>query len=137
MAKDGTQFYTKRVDDHPGGGPVMTKQDQRDSTDINLIIEAFRNTGQTPMSSRGVPKYGDFTMSTDLAENIQAVRDAEAQFMSLPPRVRELVGNDPVQFLEAMADEGGRKALEEAGLKIWEDPAPPAAPPVAPEPPVS
>lgn len=125
---------TKRVDDHPGGGEIMTKQDQRDATDINLIVANFTR-GQFPayVNSK-VPKYGDFTMSTDLAANFQAVKDAEREFMQLPPKVRELCGNDPVTFLEVLADEGGRAALEAAGLTFGEAPAPvaPGSPPAPP-----
>lgn len=135
--------------EHPGGGEVMTKQDQRDSTDINLIIEQFKATGRVGQAIAKAPMYGDFSAARSLTEALELVAEAGNAFANLDPRIREAAGNDPVTFLNMMADEGGRTILEAAGATIATpatggdtppakpDQGAPPAPPVAPAPPVS
>lgn len=117
--------YGKRVDNHPGGGDVMTKQAMRDDTDINLIVAKYRANGALPLPTAKVPQFGDFTMATDLHQAMIAVDAARAEFMTYPAELRELAGNNPVTFLEMLADEGAHAALVAAGLEIERPPVPP------------
>lgn len=140
---------TPRKVEHPGGGEIKTKQDQRDSTDINMIVENFKATGRVGNVIAKPPMFGDFSAARSLTEALEVVQAATANFAELHPAIREAAGNSPVQFLDMMADEGGRALLEKAGAKIAAErqpaggspaggaPAAPGTAPVAPDPAVS
>lgn len=103
-------------------GQGRTHQEHKDDCDINRIVKTFTRTGQVTHVNRSQPFFGDFTGPVELGEAIAAVGEARTAFQALPARVRHVSGNSPVHFLELMSDPEGRTILEEAGLKITEDP---------------
>lgn len=129
---------------HPEGGKLMTKQSDQGNTDINVIVKRARALGGLP-PGRAVPRYGDFTNRPTFHEALSQVRQAEADFMELPARVRQLCSNDVGVFLDMVHDDEQRELLLEAGLdggRIPEsvkptpepEPTPPAPAPTAPTP---
>lgn len=93
-------------------------QSHRDLVDINSVIARFRATGMLDHVSRRQPLYADVSDAADLHTQLNRVRLAEARFAALPARVRSVANNDPVQFLEMLADEHGTQLLVDAGLQI-------------------
>lgn len=115
--------------------PSLTVQSERDDADINVLVERFGLVGRMPENPK-VPMYGDFTGATDYRSALEAVREADANFMELPPSVRERFANDPQQLLEFCADNNNYEEARKLGLlkaDIPEPvPSPTPAPPVPP-----
>ena len=110
---------------HPEhGGPSRTKQSFADDCNINLIVKRHAQRGLWDHLSPVAPRYGDFSKATDLQTAIELVTAAEEEFMQLPAAVRTLVDNDPVQLLNALADEDGFRDLVDAGLPTETKPEP-------------
>lgn len=98
--------------------PSLTRQDHKDSVDINKIVKAY-GVGNTDPIAPGT--YGDFTDVHDFQTAQQAIIDAEEAFMTLPSVYRAEFDNDPGKFL-AWYDQADEDALREKGL--LNDPAP-------------
>lgn len=103
-----------------GGGEMLTKQADKDSADINIIVRTYGTSGQFANVNPIEPRYQDNTAVVDLIEATNRVNEAREQFMSLPAHVRALANNDPIQFLEMLTDEGAFEALKAAGLPVKE-----------------
>lgn len=77
-----------------------TVQDQRDDSDINVIVKRFGLTGQLPQVRPKIPLEADFRDAGefDLGSALRYVRAADAAFMRYPAEVRARFDNDPAQF---------------------------------------
>jgi len=107
--------------------PSLAVQSQKDEADINTIVRNFGVTGKLPESVRQ-PMYGDFTEVYDYRTALEAVRSAEASFMSLPSDLRARLGHDPQAFLEYCANPDNLEEMRKLGLAIV-PPTPPETPP--------
>lgn len=120
--------------------PSMTKQEFAQECDINNIIKAFKVTGQVTHinAQRASGTYQDLPDPLDFQESLNAVRQANEAFNSLPSKVRERFNNDPQAFLTFMANPANQDEMIKLGLATRTPqaapPAPPA-PPAAPAPP--
>lgn len=83
----------------------FTVQADRDDADINKIISRFEKTGTVMRMNRREPFYGDVSEFGGLAEAIMMVNEADELFMQMDANVRERFDNDPVRFVEFLADE--------------------------------
>lgn len=92
-----------------------TKQADKDSTDINLIVRRNLETG-VMASSRQVPVFADISEITSLQDALQVVADAREFFGKLPARTREAFDNDPVVFVAQSEDEQYRAKFAHFGL---------------------
>jgi len=99
-------------------GDSKTKQSFRDDCDINLIVKRHASTGIWENINPRVPTYGDNTLAVELQEAIHLVQAADDEFMALPPELRKAVNNDPVQLLQALAEQNATRELQEQGLPI-------------------
>lgn len=106
--------------------PSRTIQAHEEDANINNIVKNFGLTGKLPIAAR-LPEYGDFDGISDYREAIHAIRDAEANFMRLPSKLRDELQNDPQKFLEFATDPANLERLREYGL------APPAPPTPSPD----
>lgn len=95
--------------------PSKAIQSQAEQADINTIVRAFGVTGQLPESIR-LPSYGDFSGISDYREAIEAVRLAEASFLSIPSNIRNQFDNSPQAFLEFCSNPANLPQLREWGL---------------------
>lgn len=124
---DGTLF------DHRTGEfvtpPSMTKQEFKKECDINNILKQYKVTGMVSHISEKarLGTYEDLPDPLDFQESLGLVEEARRSFMTLPAKIRDRFGQDPVRFLEFVADPANAKELVELGLAT----APPAP---APEP---
>ncbi len=116
---------------HPCGGPVLVKRAEQDSTDVNLIMDSWIHAGAAVAghlnARQGV--YGDFSSGLDYHTALNAVKDADARFMELPPKIRSHVDNDPGKLLDLVYDPERRSELEELGLVAPKEPVLPEAKP--------
>lgn len=110
------------------GTVTPTKQSEKDSCDINKIMERYEATGLLPDLIQREPQYGDFSDAATFHEAMDIVAHANAQFSALPASVRERFGNDPAKFLafieKAENDDSAKKELIEMGLAEERKPAP-------------
>lgn len=102
--------------DHPGGGALVTKQDQAAACDINTILANYARTGVLTHVNNAEPLYIDAPRVEGLQEALELVRDAEAAFMQLPAKVRERFDNEPLALLAALEDPSRAAELRELGV---------------------
>lgn len=112
------------------GGPSMTKQSMAAETDINAIV-ARHIAHDAPFFVDGRASYGDFFGSGDYHASLNAVMQAQEEFLKLPAAVRDHCQNDPGEFLQMVYDPARRDELVKLGLV---EAAVPAAAPAAPAP---
>ncbi len=111
------------------------KRAEQDSTDVNLIMDSWIHAGAAVAGHMNAKagQYGDFSSGLDYHTAMSAVREAQAYFMCLPPKVRNHVDNDPGALLDLVYDPERRSELEELGLVAPKEPVRPEEPPAAGE----
>lgn len=109
--------------------PSMTKQEFQFECDINNVIKSFKphHMAQMLQQNLNAGNYSDLPDSYDFQEALHLVKDAEAQFMTIPAKVRDRFGQDPAQFLMFLNDP---RNLDEARSLGLAKPAPVEPPPV-------
>ncbi len=103
---------------HPSGGPILTKQSEKDMTDVNLIMASWIHAGAA-VAGHTNPRegsYGDFSSGIDYHTALSAVKAADEAFMALPAATRSHVKNDAGEFLDMVYDPNRREELEKLGL---------------------
>lgn len=95
----------------------LAQQHQKDEADINTIVRRFGLSGELPSNVR-MPQYGDFTGVSDYQSALEAVRAADAAFMTMPADVRSRFENDAAQFVEFCLDDRNREEAEKLGLVV-------------------
>lgn len=84
--------------------PSQTVQSDAHEADIKTILKRHGITGITEHLAAADLKYGDISQFTDFADAMRQVKDAEAAFMKLPSKVREVFNHDPATWLDAAND---------------------------------
>jgi len=97
----------------PVSSVTMTQQQFAQELDINSIMRRFQVTGMAPL---GVPGgvYGDFTGIEDWESAVAKVEKATADFMKLPPELREQFGNSPGGLIAYARSHTYEEYLEDA-----------------------
>jgi len=114
---------------------MVTKQDQKDDTDINKITERHLHTGVLASNTgrRGArPRqamFGDFSSAADFQTAVNGINDAELAFSQLPGRLRARFKNSAYQLMRFLEDPAN---LDEA-VKLGLVEPPPKEAPKAPE----
>lgn len=109
----------------------MTQQSFKDECNINMIVEKYTKTGQWGNSLKPgtkVPMFGDFTAAPDYQECLDRMIAAQADFDSLPSRLRKRFNNDPYELLEFLQNKENKDEAVRLGII---EPAAPASPPEA------
>jgi phage internal scaffolding protein len=102
-------------------GKSLTVQSFAEDADINVIMERYGVTGQMPLNPK-TPMYGDFSNINDYQSSMNAIINAQRDFMDLPAKIRARFDNNPQRLLEFMED---KQNLEEAiGLGLCKRPEP-------------
>lgn len=101
----------------------LTVQEHALDADINEIARRWDLLGQMPANPR-LPMTGDFTHITDYQSALEAVRQADANFMELTPEVRAAFENNPQLLLQAVETPGNEQRLRDLGLLPKGAPAP-------------
>lgn len=96
-------------------GESLTEQAHAAAADINAIMRRAERTGEVLVTDAR-PMYGDFSAVGDYQSALEAVRTAQAAFMTLDPHIRERFNNDAGRLLEFLSDEANRPEAERLGL---------------------
>lgn len=107
--------------------PSLAVQSQKDEADINTIVRNFGVTG-TVNGPVVLPSYGDFDGVDDFRSALEAVKAAEAAFLSVPANIRERFHHDPQAFLEFCENPKNLPELRALGLANPEPALSPATP---------
>lgn len=94
-------------------GKSLTKQSEKQSCDINFIIDRYRQSGFLPQ--RDGAYYGEFA-DINYQEALNTVIEAQNAFSELPSAVRTKFGNDPAAFVEFAANPENHQAMYDLGL---------------------
>lgn len=97
---------------HPVGGPKVTQQHMRDSTDINKIVDKYNRTGVL-QSGRASGRQPMFIRMDGLTfhEMLIRVQETQGQFAALPAKIRKRFANNPENLLRFLEN---KENLEEA-----------------------
>lgn len=102
--------------------PSMAQQQFKDDCDVNKIMERHVRF-DVPIPNKQAWQVGDATVVKSLEDAIDQISNASAEFDLLPAAVRERFGNDPLNLLKFVADEGNRAEAERLGLLAKQIPA--------------
>lgn len=122
MNKAGDESGLKCLD------KTLTRQEFKEESDINTIVERFHITGELPQNVR-MPTFADFTGVFDFQSAMNAIRLAQESFAQMDAKVRARFNNDAQQFLEFTGNEENRDEAIKLGLV---PPKAPDTPPPAP-----
>lgn len=114
--------------------PSMTKQEFVRESDINNIIKQYSSTGMlnhvSARAAQGV--YADLPEPMEFQDALHQVEAANQAFMTLPAKLRDRFGSDPLRFLEFCSDPKNLDEMRTLGIA---KPLPmPETPPKADEP---
>lgn len=101
-------------------GPGRTRQDQKDSCDINLIMRKYLKRGILPRINAKTPVYDDFSTVLSYHESLDRIARADALFAALPAELRANCKNDPALLIEYV--ESGDHVDELVDLGVMEAP---------------
>ena len=109
-----TAYGPKPTDDWDHDEKTLTKQEFKDTCDVNKIIDKYRKRGVVDHFAKHSLRYGDFT-GPDFQESQNLVADAWTIFEELPGHIRQQF-DSPEDFFTFAVDEENSEALEELGL---------------------
>lgn len=93
----------------------LTQQQFKEDSDINEIVRRFGITGRLP-DNYEPPQSGDFTGITDFQSAMNAVTEAQANFLLVPAEIRARFNNDPQRFMAFIDDDRNRDEADKLGL---------------------
>lgn len=123
--------YRRRVR-QPPGTRVLTEQSHKQDCDINHIVAKYQGDELRALMKQRPEIYRDISEPLDLQTALNMVNNANAQFASLPSRVRREFANDPVEFLAFATNPQNAQRMVELGLatkRPTKEPEAPQAPP--------
>lgn len=82
---------------------TRTKASMAEECNINKIMAKYQKFGTLPPSN-DTGRFGDFTKVGDYHSAMNAVVEAQQQFMELPSSLRKRFANDPALLLEFLSD---------------------------------
>lgn len=98
----------------------LTKQEFKDETDINIILQRFLRTGEPPPMP--LPEhFADTSGKTSYFEMASKVAEANDRFYLLPAEKRAEFANDPNRWADAVVtavETNNRDQLAELGFEI-------------------
>lgn len=95
--------------------PTKTRQSEKDSADINVIVKRFAAQGVISLNSKpGL--FLDVSEMGDYREAVEQVRQADEFFMQLSSAVRKRFDNDPAVFLDFVSNPENRDEMAKLGL---------------------
>lgn len=103
-------------------GESLTRQSERDSTDINKIVARAQKTGFLP-EGNGQGWYGDVSEIGDYRSALEIVQRANEAFMALPAEIRRDLDNDPAKLVEYLSDAKNLNKAIEHGLIVKQNPS--------------
>lgn len=109
--------------------PSKTLQAPAHEADINNIAKAYGLTGKRlpiPPEIFDPRHYADLSEAPSLQEALNLVREAESQFMRLPPDLRRMFHDSPAVLWDFVQNPANAEKAVELGLLVPREPnAPP------------
>lgn len=96
--------------------PTMTIQSEKDSCDINFIMERYERTGIMQHVAAVQPLYEDVADIQDFQSSLLITEKAQAAFDALPARLRKELDNNPAQLVPFIQNPDNRERCYEYGL---------------------
>ena len=96
--------------------PTMAIQSEKNSCDINQIVNRYMKTGVMSNYRTDKPMYGDFSSAVDYHDSVLRAQQAEDTFMQLPAQLRKRFNNDPGELIDFLANENNRSEAIKLGL---------------------
>lgn len=98
----------------------MTVQSEKESCDVNIIMERFNRTGQVSHIVSAQPQFQDNTAVLPYEEALMTIEHAQSQFMSLPAQTRQYFGQDPKNFVRTILNpnEEDIRFFHKAGILV-------------------
>lgn len=100
--------------------PSLTQQQFKEESDINNIVDQFMKTGHLPTPA-SMPQYVDYEGVFDFQTAMNAVRQADENFMRMDAKIRARFHNSPQEFLEFFANPDNREEAIRLGLLVSTD----------------
>ena len=97
-------------------GESLTQQHFKEETEINNILRAHDRNGVIEHIHRGNAIYGDFSEITDFSDAIEQIKEAQAEFLTIPSGIREKFKNDAGEFFKFASNPDNHKQMVEMGL---------------------
>jgi phage internal scaffolding protein len=95
----------------------LTQQQFKDEADINTIVDRFMKSGVLP-TPVNMPQYVDYEGVFDFQTAMNAVRQADENFMRMDAKVRARFNNSPQEFLEFFANPENTQEAIRLGLAV-------------------
>ena len=95
----------------------LTQQQFKDEADINTIVDRFMKSGVMP-NPVNMPQYVDYEGVFDFQSAMNAVRQADENFMRMDAKVRARFNNSPQEFLEFFANPENTQEAIRLGLAV-------------------
>lgn len=116
--------------------PSLTVQSDGPKADIHFILKQYEQVGGLEANLDAAEiKYMDISEFTDYKDALGHAMMAEADFLTLPSKVREIFNHDVAEWLDTAHDPEKRDALVKAGFlkAVVEGPEKDRPPEVDPE----
>lgn len=133
----------QRVKPRTVTGRGRTKQEFREDSDINCIVQRYKKSGVLPAGRRPeLLQFADVSEVRSFSEMYERVEAGKAAFNSLAPEIRARFKNSPADLLDFLGNPENRGEAVKLGLvnpvKAPSAPSePPLAAPVVPPAPVN
>lgn len=117
MEKEILDYRGKpRVQTDFGDEESLTVQSEAHLADIGKILKKYDEVGIIDHLAQTEAVFADVTEYTDYADAMRNLKVAEATFMKLPSKIREIFNHDVADWLDAAHDPKKREKLVEAGF---------------------
>ena len=98
-------------------GPSLTKQADKERTDIRNIVKRAMRTGGLVSVNVREGRYADISTAPSYMEALGTVARANEMFAALPSSVRDRFANDPMRMLAFLDDEKNFDEAVKLGLR--------------------
>ncbi|NBU45388.1 MAG: hypothetical protein EBS37_15130, partial [Betaproteobacteria bacterium] len=98
----------------------LTQQQFKEEADINTIVDRFMKSGVLP-TPVNMPQYVDYEGVFDFQTAMNAVRQADENFMRMDAKIRARFNNSPQEFLQFFADPANSSKNKDVVLHIVGD----------------
>lgn len=96
--------------------PSKTIQSDKAMTDVNNILDRYKQTGHISFVNRNPAQYGDFTSISDFRQSLETVSQAYDNFALLPAHLRKFFNNDPTNVIDFLSNPQNQEKAIELGL---------------------
>lgn len=105
------------IESYPGRS--KTRQSEKDSADINVIIKRMEGQGIGPILPQGEARFLDISEVSDYRSAVHQIRDARSYFMELDPiDRRDRFDNKVENFLDTVSDPVRLQQLIAEGIVV-------------------